>query len=119
MAIGREFLDWKQPALPAAAEYLARTFVRAGELNLADVIVVVPGARAGRRLLELLVLLSEERQLTFTPPDFAAQHDLPERLYQPKRGFADVLTQRLAWTKALREFPPARLAPFLPHPPPT
>lgn len=117
MAIRREFLDWRKPALAAAGEYLARTFGQPGELDLGNVVVVVPGARAGRRLLEILVGLAEAKQLTLTPPAFVTQHELPEKLYLPKRPFADVLTQHLAWASALRSLPPARLAPFLPHPP--
>src|SRR5262245_40213789 len=117
MAIQRVFLDWKRPALAAAAEHLLAAFSRPPDFDLGRVIVVVPGARAGRRLLEILVALAEQRQLALTPPDFVSQHELPERLYVPRRQFADVLTQRLAWTQALRSFTPERLVPYLPFPP--
>src|SRR5262245_17895228 len=116
-SIQRECLDWRKPALAAAAEYLATTFAQPGELDLGQAIVVVPGGRAGRRLREILVALAAERDLTLTPPDIVTQHELPERLYPPQRPFADVLTQQLAWVEALRSFPPDRLAPYLPRPP--
>src|SRR5262249_7857022 len=102
MSIRRVFLDWTKPALAAAGGCLARTLRQSRELDLSRAIVVVPGARAGRRLLEILVALAEEHQGRFTPPKFVAQHELPERLYTPKRPLADVLTQQLAWVAALR-----------------
>ena len=69
MAIQRVFLDWRQPAIAAAAEYLRGRFERSGELNLGGVIVVVPGGRAGRRLLEILVDAAEKQALLLTPPE--------------------------------------------------
>ena len=117
MPMRRVFLDWRQPALAAAADFLAWTHGRAEELDLSRVIVVLPGARAGRRLLEILVALADEKQLRLTPPAFVTQHELPERLYVPKWPLADVLTQHLAWSRALQSLPPARLKPYLPHPP--
>jgi len=116
-SIHREFLGWQRPALATAAEYLLSAFAREHEWDLGGVIVVVPGGRAGHRLREILVALAEERQLDLTPPDIVTEQDLPERLYQPRRPLADVLTQHLAWVAALREMPATRLAPFLPHPP--
>ena len=116
-SIQREFLDWRKPALAAAADYLAAGCAQPPELDLGRTIVVVPGGRAGRRLRELLVALAEKRDLTLTPPQIVTQHDLPERLYQPQRPFADDLTQQLAWATALRSFSPAELKPYLPRPP--
>ena len=49
--------------MAAAAGYLRSRFERAGELDLGGVIVVVPGGRAGRRLLEILVAVAEEQRL--------------------------------------------------------
>src|SRR5215510_6343499 len=115
--IQREFLDWRKPALAAAAEYLADRFLQPRELDLGRTIVVVPGGRAGRRLREILVKIAEESDLTLTPPAIVTQHELPEQLYLPQWPFADVLTQQLAWVEALQSFPPAQLASYLPHPP--
>ena len=117
MPVTRHFLDWSQPALPAAADWLAARYARAAELDLARVIVVVPGARAGRRLTELLVARADARSLVFTPPAITTEHALPELLYEPKRPFASQLTQQLAWAEALEQMPPARRRHFLPHPP--
>ncbi|HEY2414637.1 MAG TPA: PD-(D/E)XK nuclease family protein [Pirellulaceae bacterium] len=116
MKIRREFLDWKQPALPAAAEAVLRRFEKNGTLDLANVVVVVPGGRAGRRLLELIVIKSAAASLLLTPPAIVTPDRFPELLYQAKWPFADTLTQQLAWMTALQESPPS-LKDFLPFPP--
>ena len=117
MPIARHFIDWSQPALPAAADWLVARAAARAILDLGQTIVVVPGARAGRRLLELLVERAESQSLVLTPPTITTEHALPELLYQPKRPFASQLTQQLAWSAALQETPPARRRHFLPHPP--
>ena len=85
--------------------------------DLSRVIVVVPGRRAGRRLLELLVFEARERKLHFIPPTIITEGGLPELLYSPKRPFADSLTQDLAWSHALRKLSPQQLRAIVPHPP--
>jgi hypothetical protein len=116
MPIRRIFLDWSQPALPAAAEHLAAR-AHGDAIDLARVIVVVPGARAGRRLVEILVDRADAAGLRLTPPRITTASDVPELLYTPQRPFADELTQKLAWAEALRSLPPAERAALLPHPP--
>lgn len=117
MGIERVFLGWHQPGLVAVADFLQGRFASGGVLDLAGVIVVVPGARAGRRLLEMLVLRAEERKAILRPPEIVTLGRLPERLYQTKRPLADELTQHLAWVQALRGCSPEELKPFLPSPP--
>lgn len=117
MPIARHFIDWSRPALPAAADWFVDRAANGSQLDLAGTIVVVPGARAGRRLLELLVERAEARSLVLTPPTITTEHALPEVLYQPKRPFASQLTQQLAWSAALQETAPAARRHFLPHPP--
>src|SRR5687768_14609068 len=117
MSVTRHFLDWNEPALPTAADWLVARYAREGELDLSGVIVVVPGARAGRRLMELLVAPADAKSLLFTPPTVTTEHALPELLYEPKRPFASQLAQQLAWAEALQETPPAKRRHFLPHPP--
>jgi hypothetical protein len=117
MPVTRHFLDWKEPALPAAADWLVARYARDGELDLSRVIVVVPGGRVRRRLEELLVARADARSLVLTPPTITTEHGLPELLYEPQRPFASQLTQQLAWAEALEQTPPARRRHFLPHPP--
>jgi hypothetical protein len=118
MAITRQFIDWQQPILPAAAEFLADRYASGGALDCRDAIVVVPGSRAGRLLRELLIQIADERKLTFTPPRVVTLGDLPEQLYQSTRPHANDLVQRLAWVEALRSMGRRRVASFVAHPPP-
>ncbi|MFM9066563.1 MAG: hypothetical protein ACKOUR_04385, partial [Planctomycetota bacterium] len=107
MSYTYHWLNWTKPILHEAADYLCHRY--AGSLNspstwdMTNVIVVVPGSRAGRRLLELLVERAEQQQLQLVPPRIVTLGVLPELLYQPRKPFADLLTQQLAWGQALRE----------------
>ena len=68
MSIRRIFLDWSTPALLSTAEYLCTRYAADGVLDLQRTIVVLPGARAGRRWLEILVDRAEARRLVLVPP---------------------------------------------------
>ena len=103
MAISKVFLDWKAPALPATAAYLSERYAAAGVLDLQQTLVVTPGGRAGRRLLELLVEYAEAHHLALVPPQIVTMGQLPELLYETPRPFAPALTQQLAWVTALRQ----------------
>ncbi|WP_425614618.1 PD-(D/E)XK nuclease family protein [Anatilimnocola sp. NA78] len=117
MAIQRVFLGWKKAALTAATDYVLDRYARARECDLSQVILVVPGSRAGRRLLELLVQRAEEQKLLFMPPQIVTEGQLPELLYEPQRPLASSLIQQLAWMNILQHTPPAVLRPLVPHPP--
>lgn len=117
MPIRRIFLGLDQPALPAAADYLLDRYRGGNTADLRNVIVVVPGRRAGRRLLEILVEKSETAGLLLTPPLIKTLGTLPEQLYPPQRPFANELTQDLAWTRALQTTPNEVLVPVIPNPP--
>lgn len=67
MSVQRVFLNWDRPGLTAAVEYLVERFASSGELDLANLVMVVPGARAGRRLLELLVQLADQPPVALFP----------------------------------------------------
>ena len=103
MSIARIFLDAQTPALAAAVEYLFGRFAtKTGAVDLQNVIVVVPGARAGRRLRELLVTSAEARALEYWPPEIVTVGRLPELLYEPKLKLASTLVQNVAWADALK-----------------
>ena len=70
----------------------------------------MPGARAGRRLLEILVDRADANRLTLTPPQIRTVGQLPELLYQAKKPFADDLVQQLAWADVLRKYDPTKLS---------
>jgi ATP-dependent helicase/nuclease subunit B len=121
MPIQRVFLDWQRPALAVAAEWLISFARRSGPADSADLrqaIVVVPGRRAGRRLLELLVQQADEAGVVLSPPQILTEGSFPEQLYTPQKPFANRLTQQLAWAKALQETPAAVRKKILPQAPP-
>ena len=113
----RVFLGWDRPGLAAAVDWLVRRFGTPGTLDLQRAIVAVPGSRAGRRLVGLLVHRAEEDRLLLTPPKVLTVGRLPEQLYRAKRPFADDLVQHLAWVAALRRTDPASLRNVVPSPP--
>lgn len=104
-SIRRDFLGWDKPALSEAAQRLVQRYRHSRSLDLGRVSVVVPGQRAGRRLLELLAFLTADERLLLTPPDVVTEGKLPEKLYTPKLPFASDVVQDLAWAQALRDLP--------------
>jgi ATP-dependent helicase/nuclease subunit B len=117
MPIRTLYIDWKRPALAVAAGYLWEAYARNDVWNLEPVVVALPGARAGRRLLELIVQLAEERQAILVPPRIVTVGTLPELLYEIKRPLADDLTQQLAWVGAIRQSPPVEIELLIKEPP--
>lgn len=124
-SIRRDFLGWDSPALPEAVQRLRQRYRRQTSevsrtsevLDLGKVIVVVPGQRAGRRLLELLALLADDERLLLTPPQVVTEGRLPEMLYEPKLPFATDLVQDLVWAQALQELPAVRRTRIVPQAP--
>lgn len=118
MGIQRVFLNWDRPGLPAAADYLVERFGSPRTLDLENVVVAVPGGRAGRRLEEILVQRAERQKLLLMPPTIVTVGKLPEMLYVAKKPFAEELVQQLAWVKVLRDCDPEclkRLMPAVPE----
>lgn len=110
MPISRRFLGLDRPALAAAADYLVTRFGQGTLLDLRDLVVVLPGARAGRRLLEILVDRTDADGLTLAPPQITTVGQLPELLYQARRPFAGDLVQQFAWAEVLRALDPVTLS---------
>ena len=113
----RIFLGTSRPALQEAADILASRFGNGDELDLSSVIVVVPGRRAGRRMLELLVQRHGERWPGLRPPIIETFGSFPEHLYPVQRPLAPELTQLLVWMSALYAVPADRLRAAIPHRP--
>lgn len=116
--VRREFLGWDKPGLQSATDRLIRDYKRDSELDLGHVIIVVPGQRARRRLLELLAFAAEDQDLCLTPPVITTEGQLPELLYVPKLPFASTIIQDLAWAKALHAIPETHRFRLVSHPPP-
>jgi RecB family exonuclease len=117
MPITRKFLGFQRPALQAAAEYLFDRYSHGRDADMSGAIVVLPGSRAGRRLLEILVEGAERKAAFLTPPAIETVGHLPERLYRPKRPFAATLAQQLAWADVLRHADPVQLRQLVASPP--
>ncbi len=111
------FLPWHEPALPVAGRVLAERYAEPGSLDLGRVLVALPAARAGRRLVERLIQEADARGLVLTPPDTVTVGHLPERLYRPVRHPASSAESRAAWTRALRELAPERREAVFPRAP--
>jgi len=124
-AIERRFLGWDGPALPKAAAWLidqaggeAPERADSGEADLANLLVVVPGARSRRMLVGLLVDEAETRGVVLTPPIIVTPGELPAALLGPAGEPAPALVRRLAWIESLRSLDPEAIAPLLPNRPP-
>lgn len=113
MAIERQFIGWDQPALPQVAQFLIDRYAGPTELDLSGVILVFPGRRASRRMLELLVDTAADRFPDLVPPRMVTIGRLPELLYPQKKKMADRLTQLLVWKRAIHQVPPDELSPAL------
>jgi RecB family exonuclease len=117
MPITRRFLHWQSPALAAAAQLLLEERVNDGVADLSEVVVALPGGRAGRRLLEILIDRADRESLILLPPQIITAGRLPELLYAAQRPFADDFTQRLAWIEALKQTDRERLLQVIREPP--
>jgi ATP-dependent helicase/nuclease subunit B len=117
--IERHHIDWSRPALDGAAELLIESGRRrtTGAADLSDVVVVLPGARAGRRLQELLLERSEANGAPLRPPRLVTTGALPELLVPlPGAPAPDLLVHRL-WAEALRSLPAGGRETLLTQPP--
>ena len=99
-SIQTQFLSPQSPVLPQAVDYL---LTRWPSGDLSQVIVVLPGSLAGRRLLELLLAETTRRDQPLRPPTMTTAGGFPEMLYPAKRPLADDLVQQFVWAQTLRE----------------
>jgi hypothetical protein len=105
------FFDWKSPWLSHLATYLFHTWnqgTTSSQEDLSSTVVVLPGRRAGRRLLELLALEAEKEQRNFIPPTIVTLREAVTVLMKPSEQVlpeGSVTAQRLAWHQAFRELP--------------
>ena len=110
----RHLLGWDAPALPSAARTISEHYADRGDLDLRSAVVVTPGARAGRRLGELLLDESEALGIPLTPPRMVTLGQLPELLYRTRRPLATDTTARHLFAEALRSTEPEALAVVFP-----
>ncbi len=108
--VERRFLGWDAPILVSVAQELVGAAAGSALFDLSNELIVVSGARASRRLGELLLdaALADGRPLR--PPEFTTVGRLPEKLYEPEFSEPDSIHNQLAWRKALTGFDASSLA---------
>lgn len=98
------FLGWNRPLLHTTADWLLDSNNVPGTPDLSDLLVVVRGRRAGRRLLELLALKCSEEGMILVPPEIVTPTQLVMRLTRSLPGEpqeATPLACALAWAEAI------------------
>jgi ATP-dependent helicase/nuclease subunit B len=119
----REWLDWTEPALPAAASWLiqaARDNSNRpdGPCDLRQFLCVAPGRRAGRLLLALLAEQCQVEGVPLIPPDIRTPASMVDALVEiANQPTATAPEQVLAWMEALRTADPEKIAPLVPNRP--
>lgn len=107
--------------LPKAVRWLEQRYAQGHDWDMSKVQVIVPGARAGRRLLELLVeRASGEPVRAMVPPEFLTVGALPEKLYSSDLAVADSLVSLLVRVSAMQELSlaqPEVIKAVVPEPP--
>jgi hypothetical protein len=111
----RVFLGWDRPVLPAAAEHLLDHYLRDGVADMRAATVVLPGSRARRRLVELLLDEADRRRAILVPPRTTTAGGLAEILAPPRGSVADPVLSLRAWSLALRSAGPGLVAEVFPH----
>jgi len=106
----RDYLGWDQLPLPNAAKWIANELGP----DLSDVLIALPAARAGRRLLELL---TQGLGRDLRPPRMVTAGALSDELLQVDGAPAGRLARTMAWARALRGMDDARLRHLVARPP--
>lgn len=112
MAIERTFLGWNRACLPAVVDYLEARYRTDRQWNMQNVVVVTQGARAGRRLLELIAQRADDElaancRLLVSPPRPITVGSLPELFYESPAPVASPIDMLLARLASLRASPAA------------
>jgi hypothetical protein len=103
--IERLFVGWDRPTLDITTEILRQRWGQAHFWNLSEVLIVVPGRQAGRRLREKLRDHAQAHSLRLSPPDIITPSELPERLYAAPSDLDATADALCAWFNALKTLP--------------
>lgn len=118
------FLGWDRPWLHLLVDYLfdqksKETTAQNRPLSklaadFSGTLIILPGSRAGRRLLELLAIKADEESFLLIPPSIVTLReavplllDLSNKEIFPE---ADAVTSHLAWREAVKKLSPKALA---------
>lgn len=103
MSIQRVFLGSGRHCLHAVVDHLCERFPDSGgNWDLGDLLLLLPGARAGRRLEALLLDSAGARDLLLIPPSIATLGALPDVLVVPRLLAATTAAEQLAWIQVLQ-----------------
>jgi len=109
----RVWLDWNKPCLPQVAWWLIQHGTgHAQQCDLRTFVCVVPGQRAGRILLELLVRDCQSDGLRLMPPRMVTPGVLAHALLRSDQPVAQPLEVQLTWMGTL-QYAPADLLKLL------
>ena len=111
--LNRIFLGTEHDALECAAAKMlesAPPSAGGGPFDLRELIVLIPGRQAGRRLRRVLVQQADALGRGLLPPRISTPGHLESLVCAPDQPFATVLEERIAWIRALRSCPPDLLA---------
>jgi len=114
-AIDRVFIDWSQPALPAAVEWVLGKLASGRAVNLSQWTVVLPTSRSRRRFLQLLASACVGKRLLLEPGQVITVGQLPELLYQAELPIASDLECRMAWMAAMDGLAKNQIAGLVPE----
>lgn len=117
MNITREFIGWDRHVLHEAARRLLSLSGGNDTFDLQHVCAVLPGARAGRRLLEVLLEQSEQAGHALIPPRIITAGQIPEQLYESDAPVLGNAQRLVLWMEALREEGAENLKKVIPRPP--
>lgn len=112
--VSRVFLGWERPGLDSVVGHLAARRIRDRQWDLGGIVGVVPIGRARRRLLEMLVVEAQRREVLLVPPRLITPGQLFATLCRSAAKEADDLTRRLAWAAALQATDPQTLQAVVP-----
>ena len=108
------FLGWQRPGLQSALEYVLTRSRAEREIDLSQVVIVVPGGRVGRNLGSMLVEHAAEQRSPLSPPIVITPGSIADTLLELSGPFAGPGAARLAWVQALRSLSPEQLALLIP-----
>jgi hypothetical protein len=111
----RQFVDWNRPLLPEAAQRLLAAFAVDSAVDMQQVLCVLPGRRAGRLLLGMLVQQARAARLMLVPPRMVTPGDLPRALLRTEGALATAEESTIAWTRALHQLPEHDLHALIPQ----
>ena len=100
------FFGWHRPWLPRLAEHLLSQ-----QADLSETVVILPGRRAGRRLLELLALEAQEQSQILLPPIIMTLEEAVSSLLEISNPLpiAGKSFARIAWRQAALWLTPQEL----------